>query len=247
MDLSEIQKAIRRVIKKHYSVLQELGAKQSSLLELAALTGFVEHYKSQGSSALLVNGEGKRQFAIKMSTKGDPWNFSKFLIEGEHEPVEVHMNLKVRSAHDMGIYCVDIGVVNALKIPRIKIKSRKWECADNEDLVTFGEAKKLVIYPMLLAQFIGIVHELHPRCIDGFCPTIPHPAPVLIALGNFSANANVVVTNYSQRNIHVTIAENYDIRLARVRRDKGGSPFWQEPEIPIGEITIRSEYVVKDK
>lgn len=230
MDLSEVQKAIQRVIFKHENILRQLSSKQSAMLELASITGFVEHYRSQNSSSTLINPQGKRQFSIKINTKGDPWNFSKFLIEGDHDPVEIHMNLKVRSAHDKGVYCVDVGVVQAARIPRHKTKGFKWECVDNCELVTFGEAKKLVIYPMLLAQFIGIVHEIQPGCLTGHCPSNPHPAPVLITLGSFSANAKLIVQQFAQRKIFVTVAENYDGRLSRVRRAGGGSPFWLECE-----------------
>lgn len=134
------------------------------------------------------------------------------------------MNLKVRSAHDQGVYCVDIGIVRAGVIPVSK-PAAKWECLSNADLVSFGEAKKLVVYPMLLAQFVGIVHEIKPLYLAAPPPPPgPHPYPTLIALGNFSANAHVIVSNYPLRSISVNIAQNYDVRLARVRRQPGKSP-----------------------
>jgi hypothetical protein len=136
------------------------------------------------------------------------------------------MNVKVRSAHDVGMYCVDVGVVREGAIPKEKSKT-KWECLPNSDLLTFGEAKKLVVYPMLLAQFIGIVHEIKPAYLKVGLPAQgPHPAPTLIALGHFSGNASAIVTAYPSRSITVNIAENYDVRLARVRGAIGHtSPF----------------------
>jgi hypothetical protein len=140
------------------------------------------------------------------------------------------MNLMVQSAHDPGIYCVDVGIVEASAIPFEKPKI-KWLCLDNESLITFAEVKKLVVYPMLLAQFLGIVHEIKPGFLSSFdLDDTAHLAPTLIALGHFSGNASSIVNNYKSRNIYVTIAENYDIRLARVRSGSINSPFQNSEE-----------------
>lgn len=63
------------------------------------------------------------------------------------------MNLIVRSAHDTGKFCVDFGLAKVGAVPE-KGKKGSWDALNNDDLITFGEVKKLVIYPMLLAQFI---------------------------------------------------------------------------------------------
>jgi len=131
----------------------------------------------------------------------------------------------VRSAHDDGIYCVDVGVVRANSVPREK-PNDGWHCVGNSDLITFAEVKKLVVYPMLLAQFLGIVHEIRPECLKNkFAENASHLRPVLIALGHFSGNAAAIVSAYPSRGITVTIAENYDVRLARVRGGNLSSPF----------------------
>ncbi|WP_156820557.1 hypothetical protein [Thioalkalivibrio thiocyanodenitrificans] len=106
---------------------------------------------------------------------------------------------------------------------------QKWEAAKNETMITFAEVKKLVVYPMLLAQFIGIVHELKPRFLNGRTPRNfikeDHLFPALASLGNFSGNSSEIVKGYRSRNIRVTIAENFDFRLARVRGRHDLSPF----------------------
>lgn len=126
MDLEKIQTAIKRVIRNHTSALTAIGSNQSKLLELASITGFAEHYKAHGFTVTVRNPKGKRYFAVKTATNGDPWNFSRFICQKENERVELHMNLKVRSAHDQGMYCVDVGVVQAGAIPLEKPET-KWE------------------------------------------------------------------------------------------------------------------------
>ncbi len=227
MDLSKIHAAIKRIIKKHNEAFKVIGGSQPKLLELASITGFAEHYKSHGFFVRVHNPKGKAYFAMKAGTHGDPWNFSHFSANDGIENVEIHMNVKVRSAHDSGTYCVDVGVVRAGAIPRDKPAS-KWECLPNEDLVTFGESKKLVVYPMLLAQFIGIVHEIKPGYLSYTSKkATDHPPPTLIALGSFSGNSRAIVNAYPARNIKLTIAQNYDVRLSRVRRSATSmSPFY---------------------
>lgn len=225
MDVAELKNAIRRVIRDHAQAFREIGSSQPKLLELAAITGLAEHYRSHGYQVTVVNPKTKKRFAIKSGTRGYPWNFSRIVAVRQTETVELHMNLMVRSAHDDGIYCVDVGVVRTESVPSAQPKGG-WTCVGNSDLLTFAEAKKLVVYPMLLAQFLGIVHEIRPEFLrPAHALGGAHLPPILIALGHFSGNAAAIVGAYASRGIKVTIAENYDVRLARVRGRSATSPF----------------------
>lgn len=134
----------------------------------------------------------------------------------------VNCLINTGSAHDDGIYCVDVGVVNYKSVPNDKPMGR-WVCLGNADLITFAEVKKLVVCPMLLAQFLGIVHEIRPEFLkSGGKANGSNLPPVLIALSHFSGNAAAIVKAYPARGINVTIAENYDVRLAEVRGGRGG-------------------------
>src|SRR5207244_13630 len=151
--------------------------------------------------------------------------FSRIIAERDGTTVEIHMNLMVRSAHDDGIYCVDVGIALADSIPSEK-SEEKWACLQNNSLITFAEVKKLVVYPMLLAQFIGIVHEIKPEFLKSRRDVDKsHLSPILITLQYFSGNSKAIVDAYPRRGINVTIAENYDMRLARVRAGKSATPF----------------------
>jgi hypothetical protein len=225
MDVTEIKKAIERVIRRHSKIFAQIGSNQPKLLELGAITGLAEHYKACGYSVRVANPKGKRSFTVKTSSRGFPWNFSRIVAEKGGASVELHMNLMVRSAHDDGVYCVDVGITVANGVP-VEKPTTDWICLNNIDLITFAEVKKIVVYPMLLAQFIGIVHEIKPSFLRGRKRLDrAHLSPVLIALGHFSGNASLIVEGYKRRGINVTIAENYDFRLARVRGRSAKSPF----------------------
>lgn len=232
MDVSSVQESIKNFLKKHKQTFYTISSNQSKALELAVTIGVSEHYRSNGYMVTVVNPKkSPRVFIVKTSTRGNPWNFSHLRFERDGISYEAHMNLMVRSAHDRGKYCVDFGLTKHGAVPA-KTPKVSWECANNADLVTFAEVKKLVVYPMLLAQFVGIVHEIKPCFISGRLPRgfskYEHLFPVLASLGNFSGNSSEIVDAYKSRNIRITIAENFDIRLANVRGGRQKSPFIYE-------------------
>lgn len=223
MKVDEIEMAIKRVVRRFSGTLKAISNSQTQLLELASITGVAEHYKSLGYAIQAVNPPKKKGFVVKTTTRGYPWNFSYFVCRRDGVELEVHMNVRVRSAHDLGIYCVDVGVVAVDAIPKAK-STPPWECVANVDLLTFAETKKLVVYPMLLAQFIGIVHEICPGNLSGSVRHI-ELFPALITLGHFSGNSTSIVGAYPGRGINVKVVENYDMRLSRVRLGLVASPF----------------------
>jgi hypothetical protein len=90
------------------------------------------------------------------------------------------------------------------------------------------------VYPMLLAQFVGIVHEIKPGFLaapapegfDRYC----HLPPVLMALGHFSGNSAAIVRAYESRSIRLCIAENFDVRIAAHRKGTCASPLYWDVE-----------------
>lgn len=154
------------------------------------------------------------------------------------------MNLLVRGARDEGIYCVDVGIVEAGVVPEKVASKGKWICVPNKSLVSFAEVKRLTVYPMLLAQFVGIVHEIRPEFLTTPVPMgfgrYLHLPPTLIALGHFSGNSRVIVDAYPGRSVTMCIAEDFDVRLALHRRGSTRSPlYWDEEtksEINLADI-----------
>lgn len=219
MQIDALEASIKSVISQHYEALQDIAGSQTKLLELASATGIVQHFRTIGYLIEVKNPKGNA-FRVKTSTRGRPLNFSFFVVSSNKYSLEVHINLPVRSARDEGIYCVDVAVI----LPGSIGSNPDWKCVENTSLITFAEAKKLTVYPMLLAHFIDIVHEIKPSFLSADPLNFQDMPQLLITLGNFSGNSLAVVRNYPNRLISVLVAENYDIRLAKVRAG-GGSPF----------------------
>lgn len=190
MDAKAITDVVTDFVRAHRTTFSEISARQSQLLELAAVVAFHAHYCSNGYGAT-ARGADPGTFVVKTGTRGHPARYSRIVIEKDDTVAEIHMNVLVRSAHDEGVYCVDVGVTVAGAIPESPSHKEKWICVDNDSLLTFAEVKRLVIYPMLFAQFLGIVHEIKPSFLHGPAPLgfdrhqrLP---PTLIALGHYWA------------------------------------------------------------
>lgn len=227
MDVIQINKFVARFVRRNKLKLEYLGGRQTQLLELSVTVGVVQHYKVIGYDINVVNPGKNNIFRVKLGTRGHPSGYSRILCSKGEEAIEIHSNISVRGAHDDGIYCVDVGIMRPGVVP--DDKKTKWIAANNQDMISFVEAKKLVIYPLLLAQFLGIVHEIKPDFIfnsplAGY-GSGAHLPPTLVTLGHYSGNSMVIVNGYITRKIQVLIAENYDMRISAVRKNINASPF----------------------
>lgn len=229
MNVAAVAKHLRDFAKEHKTRFYLVLKNQIKALELAATTAVAKHYESNDYTLEIINPKGARGFKVKTSASGKPWNFSRIRLTKDGTSFEVHMNLSVRGAHDEGIYCVDVAVTKPGIIP-LQAPGKEWKCAKNNCLITFAEAKKLVIYPMLLAQFLGIAHEIKPaflfKKLGSKFAAAKHLLPTLVTLGNFSGNSRKIVEAYADRKVHLQIAENFDIRLANLRAGRCKTAFY---------------------
>jgi len=253
MDINVVQKALGDFTRKHRAAFSVIGERQSQLLELGAIVGVELHYRSNGYRSTVRSPQGAGTFVVKTSTRGHPSKYSSIVFEKDGAQIEAHMNLLVRSAQDDGIYCVDVGIVRPGVVPEKVNRKVKWSCIPNKSLLSLVEAKRLTIYPMLLAQFVGIVHEIKPRFLrnpipKGFGRTLQLP-PTLIALGPFSGNSKVIVDAYKARGITIWIAENFDVRLAAHRKGTARSPlYWDSAarsDTPLADNETESAFALQ--
>lgn len=244
MNVEVISKLLGRFVRRHKTSFEIISQRQSMLLELGTVVGIQEHYRSRGFSIELIQPPGLSKFRVKTSTRGWPWNYTRIRASRGVDSVDIHMNLMVRGAHDQGIYCVDVGITRPESVPMAK-PTRRWACLENRHLYSFAEAKRLVVYPMLLAQFFGIVHEIKPRFLRPPARrrygSHRHPPPTLIVLGNFSGTSSVIVESYEKRGCQLNVAEKFDLRVAWASKKASRSPlYWSEAK-------ARSSRILKPK
>jgi hypothetical protein len=220
---------------------------------------FVRHYEMAGYDLRPENLlEGK--FRFKYNTRGYPWNYSYFAavparLSGQDDSVqfEIRHNLKVAGAWveeqkgeaEPPMFALDIAVVRSDSLPHLKRgKKRRDEryWAANEHLITFGEAKKLTAYPMLLAQFLGIVHEVKPEFVgqrDAQSSNISlsqqHPPLSLFTSNHLTEGTKKVLGSFLDRGFSIRVVENVttlpeSVLLKKLRGEGEQDP--DESEVP---------------
>lgn len=229
MNITAIEKALKTFITKHSVHFHNLAVRETALLEVGALTMASEHYRISGHTVTVENSKSGL-FVAKLSSRGHPFNFSWFKCAKGDEVYEIHSNLAVEGAHrDGAIYVVDVAVVEGSDaVPKIRPK-KPWPCLDNKKLCTFIEVKKLVVYPMLLAQFIGIVHEIVPRSLrkqKAIPQSSAHFPPSLVTLGYLQGTSSKVLNGFAKRKYQICVVHNFDVHLSSMRRGAAKeSPF----------------------
>lgn len=223
MDTAVVRDALVKFAKRYSTELHRLSSRKSQLLEIGSLAVCAEHYRLAGYNVIATNLQ-RGSFKVKLGSRGYPWNFSWFECERREKTFEIHSNLSVYSAYrkDDGVYVVDVGVAQGGAIPR-SAPTNGWRAVENQFLVTFAEAKHLVVYPMLLAQFIGIVNEITPQFLKARRPAgfrkERHFDPALISVGYLHATAKRIANAYPRRGYLVKIVPDMDDRLSSLRHE----------------------------
>lgn len=194
--------------------------KRSALLEHAALLLAVERYAAAGYGVVPQNLMRSELFRAKTNSSGHPWNFSWYEVSRGDRSFELLTNAKVAGDfRDGGTYVVDVAVLTAGSIARARRQGGAFAGFDNGQLMTFIESKSLRVYPMLLAQFVGIVHELKPAFVRSRRRPWGHLRdshfdPTLVTLGSFSATAGKVVDHYPRRGYLLNVVVRFDTRAS---------------------------------
>lgn len=229
MNVTAIENELKAFIKKHALKFEHLAVRETALLELGALTMASEHYRLAGFNVTVQNPKDGL-FKAKLSSNGHPFNFSWFRCTKGDEVYEIHSNLAVMGGHkDGAVYVVDVAVVKGDdKVPKAK-PEEAWVALDNDALATFAEVKKLVVYPMLLAQFIGIVHEITPANLKkvkaGVSPD-DHFPPSLITLGYLTATSHKALQGFGKRKFRICVVTTFDMHLSQMKKGQATtSPF----------------------
>ena len=220
MDVDAVSVALRNYIQTYRAQLAQVPVIQSQLLELGAFILAAEHYRATGYTVTVTNLI-RGEFRMKRTSRGRPWRFSWFTVSKGPRTAEIHANISVAGAYgvDSSRYVVDVGVCEQGAVPCEEDKT--WVSVENHALRTFVEAKRLTIYPMLLAQFVGIVHEIKPEFLR---PTIQNLSetgdfePTLVTTGPWARSCEEIYRYYPKRGFRLRVIPNLDDTLARLRR-----------------------------
>jgi hypothetical protein len=227
---SKLALAIAEVVSAHRAAYIDVTRRRSSLLELAAMMLAVQHYEKNGYNASPANLHSGR-FRPKWSSKGEPRDYSWWNLTRDGSGVEAHLNAPVWDGHggQTATFVVDVGIVSQGVGTRKDPEKQDLRGFENTDLATFVESKSLPIYPMLVAQFLGIAGEITPWVHSGVSPPGfdhgRHFDPALVSRGMPSANTSRLLDSIATRGVRVRVIPSFDryVEEGRLKSQPGSS------------------------
>jgi hypothetical protein len=166
--------------------LDSFGRYVNQTFEAYALAQTIKWYMMRDWKVSCLNPKGG-QFKLKFSTRGKPVNFSFFILKHKGQTIHVRHQLRVGIRHNLTSYAninLDVAVYKETDLTKYALD----DFLPNQEIISFGEAKHMSAYAELMANFVGLVHELMPEKLDnirkkdGFCPS-EHIPPFMIVSG----------------------------------------------------------------
>jgi hypothetical protein len=217
----EFTEQIADFLAEHRTTVDNIAASLPHVFEAVCYMLFVRHYEGIGFAVHPRNLLADGRFRFRYSTNGLPWRYSYFEVCERSDdtlgPViaEIWHNQKVQGAWcvqcDAGVFAVDIAVIRPNVLPKLPFRTPAGghrTFAPNADVLTFGESKLLIPYPMLLAQFLGIIHEILPgnvgfsdlgSAVSAIPVQPPHPPPTLFTTGHMSQGTKSILESMLDR------------------------------------------------
>lgn len=233
--LTGLRNKVHDFLAMHRTEATQVASSLPHVFEAICYVLVLRYFESDGyrvEARRLIDGK----FRFKYNTNGDPWNYSYFVVLRQDPATNIcvpiaevwHNQLVAGSwckAIDLDgevpLFAADVAVVRPNSVPTEdrpkrrkgipQPKPRTW--VRNEDLLTFGEAKCLVAYPMLLAQFFGIVHEIKPAFLEDRASNDEAPLlyPILFTDNILTKGAKKVILSFVNRGLTISVVPNVSL------------------------------------
>lgn len=208
---ADFEKELTSFANKYKAIIHDHSDKISDYFEISCYNMIIKYYEHRGYKMEVRNLKGGK-FKYKCSPNGHLENFSYFCAmnqnEGNPEDVfYVFHNATVQSAHDNKVFTssdIVVSKVNKSSYTDDHYQTKKkLSFLQNDDVITFCEAKHLSPFPELMLNFIGTLNELKPLCLtdngyDDVCLS-DHIAPSLMMSGSESKPCKTIRNSLEKR------------------------------------------------
>ncbi len=150
---------------------------------------------------------------LKFNTRGRPSQYTYALCTKDTKAVQVRHAIRVATKHHRSEQLpaanvvLDVAVIQDQNLSGLATDDH----IDNTTLITFGEAKHMSAFAELIANFIGLVHEMKPEALCtvrpyiGPMPLREHTAPFLYVSGNLYPTAQGLVDTIRYRGYDIDV------------------------------------------
>jgi len=214
VDTSSIRKKIGDFFFDNKSEITQFGSTVNQTFEAFVFASLVNWYSNNKWKVIFKHPNAKSNVVkLKYSTQGRPSLYTYALCTKANEKVQVRHSLRIATNHHRPHFShpanvvLDVAVISDIDLSTYKTNNH----VDNAHLITFGEAKHMSAFAELIANFIGLVHEISPQVINPIRPYIgpleyrEHPAPFLYVSGYLNPTAQGIVESIRYRGYDIDI------------------------------------------
>lgn len=192
--------------------IADFGRTVNQTFEAFVFASLVNWYVQHGWSVEFMNPGQDKLVKLKFNTRGRPSLYTYALCVKGEQRIQVRHGLRVATYHHKPQFrkkanvVLDVSVIYDTDLSHHKTD----EHLDNSSLITFGEAKHMAAFAELIANFIGLVHELSPTALtairaSGSPENRKHPAPFLYVSGHLNPTAQGIVESIADRGFDIDV------------------------------------------
>jgi hypothetical protein len=216
IEKGKIQTRLASFFSENRGELQDFGSTVNQTFEAFVFASIVKWYVNHGWSVEFKNPQSKRYVKLKYSTRGRPSLYTYALCTKGDQKIQIRHNLRVATRHhreglsNKANVVLDVAVLSDFDLSNHKTDDH----LENSYLITFGEAKHMSAFAELIANFIGLVHEMLPDKIkprkrrklrQRSKSQSEHPAPFLYVSGYLYPTAQGILETIKDRGYDIEI------------------------------------------
>jgi len=214
IETGKVQTQLAKFFSENKAEIQNFGSTVNQTFEAFVFASTVNWYVNHGWSIEFRNPQSSSKFVkLKFNTRGQPKLYTYALCTKDNQKIQVRHGLRVATKHHRielaypANVVLDIAVISDIDLS----KHRTDDYVENSCLITFGEAKHMFAFAELVANFIGLVHEMMPnkisqiRLYDGQTLQADHPSPFLYVSGYLYPTAQGIAETIKDRGLDIDI------------------------------------------
>jgi hypothetical protein len=214
IDQEALKKELNAFFDKRSWDLRRFGQTVNQTFEAFVFASVIAWYQARGWNVALVHPRDeqtkKQVLKLKFNTRGAPKGYSYARCEKDGHVLQIRHGLRVATRHyvkgvrPLSNICLDVSVLKAADLDGYKSNDQ----APNDLLVTFGEAKHMSAFAELIANFIGMVHEVQPERLALQCREKrpeDHLAPFLYVSGTLHGTAEGLYKTIQSRGLDLDV------------------------------------------
>lgn len=216
IDKTAISLQLSSFFEENKSEINEFGTTVNQTFEAFVFAAVVKWYSNNGWTVTFKHPKESNGFVkLKFSTRGRPSNYTYAICKKKKTVIQVRHGLRVATKHHRQHFhqpaniVLDVAVILDTDLSNYKTNAY----VDNDKLITFGEAKHLSAFAELIANFIGLVHEMKPDALlpkheNQLLSPLEHPFPFLYVSGHLNPTAQGIIQSIEMRKFSIQVYDH---------------------------------------